>query len=559
MPPIYQEIKDLERKDWQLWVLTITILVVFGIFILLTFFYSDLQGLYEKEISHFNYNLLFSGFTALSLLLVAYILLKERSIKALRRDLINQKVLTYDLENHFQELKGLFEVSTLVNSQTDLPVILDTISKTAISYLGADRCSVMIVDRHKNKLITMVANGLESQKLKGVELGLDESVAGWVLINKKPLLLGEDLKDYDFKNYVKKDKKIVSGLCVPLKIKNKVKGVLNVSVVEGKKRFTLTDLQLFSFFADSAAIAIEKAQLYQELKSQTKTLKKTIEDLRTTQNQLVQSEKLRALGDIASGVAHDFNNILAVILGRTELLLQEIEKEEPKRCLQVIEQVANDGTQIIKRLQEFTRTKREEAPMEVDANRIIQQVVDISRHRWKNEAEVKGIKIDVLAELEELPLLKVDPSELREVLINMIMNAVDALPRGGRIILKSWEKGGFVYISVKDTGIGINKQDIKRVFDPFFSTKEVNGIGLGLSVAYGIITRYGGEINVESKLNQGSTFVVRIPLQKSGKVASQNEDQALPPELEGSPEKEKLPAEVVRDSSDLSPFHEKRG
>jgi len=532
MAPISEEISRLEKKDWQLWALTITVLLVFGAFILLTFFYSDLQELYEEEISYFNYNLLFLGFTALSLLFACYILLKERSVKALIRDLINQKTIADNLERDFRELEALFQVSTLVNSQTDLPIILDTISKAAISSLGADRCSVMLVDGTKNKLITTVANGLESQVLKGVELGLDESVAGWVLINKKPLLLGEDLRDYDFKNFVKKHRKIVSGLCVPLKIKNKIKGVLNVSVVEGKKRFTPTDLQLFAFFADSAAIAIEKAQLYQELKSQTRTLEETVQDLKTTQNQLVQSEKLRALGDIAGGVAHDFNNILAVILGRTELLLKEAREESSKRWLRVIERVANDGAKIIRRLQEFSRTGEHQAAIGVDVNRIMQQAGGITRHKWKNEAEASGIRIEVVTQLNKVPLLRVDPSELSEVLINMIMNAVDAMPQGGKIILKSGEKDGFVYISVEDTGIGIAEEDKRRVFDPFFTSKGVKGIGLGLSVAYGIITRYGGEISVESDLNKGSIFVVKLPTQKIWQRVRSQKNQAIHPRQE---------------------------
>jgi len=529
MAPIPEEIKRLEKKDWQLWALTVTVLLAFGVFILLTFFYSDLQQLYEEEISYFNYNLLFIGFTALSLFFACYILLKERSIKALIRDLMNQKTRTDNLERHFRELEALFQVSNLVNSQTDLPVILNTISKTAISSLGADRCSVMLVDRTKNKLITTVANGLESEKLKGVEVGLDESVAGWVLMNKKPLLLGEDLGDYEFKNFVKKRKKIVSGLCVPLKVKNKIKGVLNVSVVEGKKRFTPTDLQLFAFFADSAAISIEKAQLYQDLKSQTKTLEKTIEDLRTTQNQLVQSEKLRALGDIAGGVAHDFNNILAVILGRTELLLKEVKEESYKKWLRVIEQVANNGAKIIGRLQEFSRTDGRQSSLGVDVNRIIQQALDVTRHRWKNEAEARGIKIEVLTDLLQVSLLRVDPSELSEVLVNMIINAIDAMPQGGKIILKSWEKDGFVHISVEDTGVGIKEEEKRRVFDPFFTTKGVEGVGLGLSVAYGIITRYGGEITVESELNQGSSFVVKMPIKKPTQKHRVHDSQMLEP------------------------------
>jgi signal transduction histidine kinase len=181
----------------------------------------------------------------------------------------------------------------------------------------------------------------------------------------------------------------------------------------------------------------------------------------------------------------------------------------------VIEQVANDGTRIIRRLQDFSRTGGEQTCMKVDVNRIIQQVVDITQYRWKNEAEAKGIKIEVLTQLGKLSLFKADPSELSEVLINIIINAMDAMPQGGKMILKSWEADASIYVSVEDTGMGIREEDKRRIFDPFFTTKGAKGVGLGLSVAYGIVTRYGGKISVESEPNLGSTFVVELPIRES--------------------------------------------
>jgi signal transduction histidine kinase len=165
-----------------------------------------------------------------------------------------------------------------------------------------------------------------------------------------------------------------------------------------------------------------------------------------------------------------------------------------------------------------------------------------------------------MKELEKVPPLELDPSELSEVLINMIINAIDALPCGGKIILRSWEKDGSVYISVEDTGVGISEEDKRRVFDPFFTTKGVKGVGLGLSVAYGIITRYGGEISVESQLNQGSTFVTKLPLHKRQSLDLQP-GKSLPeaerPEGLSSGEKQKIQVPICH--VDLCQPRQERG
>lgn len=512
MSPIQEQINRLERKDWQLWLLTITVLLIFGVFILLTFFYSDLQELYEKEISRFHYNLLFLGFTALSLLFACYVLLKERSIKALRGDLINQKILTCNLENHFRELKALFEVSTLVNSQMELPTILEVTCSTVLKSVQGERLSLWLYDTKKDRLFCAAAYSKGNQRLNASQAKINSEVVSWITDKGQPLLLEEGEQ---VPRSGKEQASAGTNLFVPLKVKSSLKGILNVASSKDRKIFDQVDLKLVSIFAENVTASLQKSEVYQELKSQARDLEKTLQDLRATQNQLVQSEKLRALGDMAGGVAHDFNNILAVILGRTELLLKEVNQESSKRWLRVIERVANDGGGIIRRLLDFSRTSGEQTCMKVDVNGIIQQVVDITRYRWKNEAEAKGIRIEVVTQLGQLPRFKADPSELSEVLMNMIINAMDAMPQGGKMILKSWEADGLIYISLEDTGTGIKKEDKRRIFDPFFTTKGVKGVGLGLSVAYGIISRYGGEITVESQPDQGSTFVVELPIRES--------------------------------------------
>jgi signal transduction histidine kinase len=557
MLPIQEEIKKLEKKDWQLWVLTLGVLLIFGVFILLTFFYSDLQGIYEEEISYFNYNLLFLGFAALSLLFVSYIVLKEHSIRSLRRDLINQKILTYSLEHRFQELRALFEVSTLVNSEIELPVILQMICNTVLKSVEGETLYLWLYDKKKDRFFCAGAYSEGGQELDAKSVKIEPEIVSWITRNSQHLLL-ENKKDLPSPK--SKENPTGTNLFVPLKIKKELKGILNVTTKRDKKKFDEVDLRLVSIFAENVTASLDKGEVYQELKSQTQALERTIQDLRVTQRQLVQSEKLRALGDIASGVAHDFNNILAVILGRTELLLKGIKDENAKKWLRVIEQVANDGTQIIRRLQEFTRTGTEKAPMEINANKIIQQVVDITRHKWKNEAEAKGIKIDVLTELGKIPPLEFDPSQLSEVLINMVINAIDALPNGGKLILKSWQEGNSVYISVEDNGVGINPSDKGRIFDPFFTTKGARGVGLGLSVAYGIITRYGGEISVESELNQGSTLVIKLPLQKKKALDLQLDQLLIEKErLDGYPSGDRNQKILTMCDKDLSQPHQERG
>jgi len=505
-----------------MWILVLSMFLVFAAFIVLVVFYSDLQQLYEEQIDVRMFNFLLLGFVALSLLFIGYVILKEISVKNLQKDLIEQRITAQVLERRLTDLQAVFEVTTLVNSEMELSGILDTISSKALRALGGDQSSLFLYDPKIDKLRCESVWGPLSEVVKNAEVEIGESIAGWVMQHGKPLHLGEDLNEGHFLNFIKKDKKINASLCVPLMVQNKAKGVLNISQFDPGKKFTETDLKLVSIFAENAAISIEKAELYERLKKQAETLENAYCELKSTQNRLIQSEKLRALGNLASGVAHDFNNILAAIMGRTQLLLREVEgtaipennKQNLLKWLKVMEQLTNDGAETVKRIQKFARTYRATSEKEfkpMDLNAIVLEAVEITRPKWKDEAQLKGIPIEVETELGELSQFLGDPTEMREVLTNLIFNSIDALLDGGRIKISTRMRDGKLEIKVTDNGLGMIEEIKNLVFEPFFTTKKDKGNGLGLSVAYGIISRHNGHISVESEPGEGTVFTITLP------------------------------------------------
>ena len=237
---------------------------------------------------------------------------------------------------------------------------------------------------------------------------------------------------------------------------------------------------------------------------------------------MIQAERLRALGEMAMGVAHDFNNLLSAILGRAQLLKLHLSKYEgPERRksasylvegLTLIEQAALDGAEIIRRIQDYTQTKGEEDYVRVDLNQLIRDVIELTRPRWKSKAEADGIKVDIQEDRRQLPPVSGNPSELREVITNLVLNAIDAMPRGGNLTIRTKTDRRVNSIHIEDTGMGIPEENLERVFQPFFTTKGSSSSGLGLSVSSGIIHRHGGSIQIKSRPGKGTTFNIRIPV-----------------------------------------------
>jgi signal transduction histidine kinase/CheY-like chemotaxis protein len=243
-----------------------------------------------------------------------------------------------------------------------------------------------------------------------------------------------------------------------------------------------------------------------------KELSHYIAEQERIREQFSQMEKLSALGELASGVAHDFNNTLAGILGRAQLLQRTDDEEKLRRGLDIIIKTAEDGAKTVKRIQDFARQRRDHDFELVSIDQILMDASEITRPRWKNCAEASNIHITLDLQIGSNAMVMGDDSELREVLVNMVFNAIDAMPEGGTLTLSTRTVGEEVIIKVTDTGVGMYPEVRSRIFDPFFTTKGKAGLGLGLAVSFGIIRRHGGNIEVESQYAKGTEFCIKLPV-----------------------------------------------
>lgn len=266
-----------------------------------------------------------------------------------------------------------------------------------------------------------------------------------------------------------------------------------------------------------------RKQAETDLLETNRELEKALTELKATQQQVIQQERLSAIGQMASGIAHDFNNTLTPILGFTELLLENDalldDKTEARRCLEMLRTSAKDAASVVSRLREFYRPAAtdEEFPV-VDLAKIVQQAVSLTEPKWRRQTQAKGVTLEMAVEMKASPFVAGEESALREVLTNLIFNAVDAMPEGGCITLETSIEGSDAVIQVRDTGTGMSESVRQRCLEPFFSTKGELGTGLGLSMVYGIVDRHRGKLEIQSALGNGTTFIVRLPLAETVSV-----------------------------------------
>jgi signal transduction histidine kinase/CheY-like chemotaxis protein len=259
-----------------------------------------------------------------------------------------------------------------------------------------------------------------------------------------------------------------------------------------------------------------------------KELSHYIAEQERIREQFSQMEKLSALGELASGVAHDFNNTLAGILGRAQLLQRTNDEEKVKRGLDIIIKTAEDGAKTVKRIQDFARQRRDHNFELVSVDQILMDASEITRPRWKTCAEASNIHITLDLQIGSNAMVMGDDSELREVLVNMVFNAIDAMPEGGTLSLITRAVDESVIIKIVDTGVGMYPEVRSRIFDPFFTTKGKAGLGLGLAVSFGIIKRHGGNIEVESQYGHGTEFRITLPLAKIVEKSVKQVETAAP-------------------------------
>jgi signal transduction histidine kinase/ActR/RegA family two-component response regulator len=403
------------------------------------------------------------------------------------------------------ELSTLYELSRVVTGQLDTAQLVEAVHREVARVLDVRNLAIFLYDPARCELEVALRewDGTREPDLpRRRPLGVGLATA--VVTRRAPLRTADYAAACKREGVVPVPEALAlpHWLGVPIVAGDDVLGVLTLA--DATRPFTEADERLLGNIASLAALALRSARLYEERSA-------TYRELTLAQEHLVRTEKLRALGEMAAGVAHDFNNLLAVIVGRAELLLRRAQGPEITRGLETIHQAALDGAQTVRRIQEFTRTRRSRPFRRVDLLDTVREVIEMTRPRWKDEAQSRGVSYEVEIEGGPVPWVAGRPEELREVFTNLLTNALEAMPLGGRLVFGLKTDGGGAAVTVRDTGVGMSAETAQRAFEPFFTTKGPQGSGLGLSVVWGIVTRHGGTVEVDSRPGEGSTFTVRLP------------------------------------------------
>jgi signal transduction histidine kinase/putative methionine-R-sulfoxide reductase with GAF domain len=396
----------------------------------------------------------------------------------------------------------------------DIDEILRLVLEGVTKNIGFDRARLYLVNEKTNVLECKMAVGIDEERIKGITLRLDpeDSVVARSIFEKQPFMIPEASQDPRVNPILKEKFNLHSLVVIPLFAKDKALGAIAADFVEPNKNITKEALESVMVFAQQAGLAIHNAFMYQELKTfsqqMEEKIQKTTADLRKTEAQLIRSDKLAALGQLAAGIAHEIRNPLTSI----NILIHSMTENLPsgdshKEDLEVIEEEINRINEIV---DQFLRFAKPAPPLleKADLLSVFEETLQLLR------PQIEKRRIAVKKEFETLlPPILMDREQMKQVILNLLLNAIQAMPKGGNLKLKGKisEDDEWIILSFQDSGVGIPGEDLNKLFDPFFSTKE-GGIGLGLSIAHRIIDQHHGKIEVESAPGKGTLFTVWLPI-----------------------------------------------
>ena len=443
-----------------------------------------------------------------------------------------------DLKRARSDLEALYrvgrEINSIRNTSELIPAIVDLIFR---EMYRVDRLSVYLLEGEGGELRCRASRARKHLGRRVEETVYSSTMADQVLREKAAVLTYDAMSDARYSAVQSvHEHRIRAAICAPLMTHDRVMGVMFADSMKPASRFRVDDLRLLAAIGLQAGAAVENALLYEELESEKEALKTAHQDLQTAQSQLVHSEKLAAVGRLASGIVHDMKNPMAVILGYAGLIEKKVKQlvgdgddQGIPQLLGEVETGVAHVNQVIEQLLMFARPS-DPVKERTDIAELLDGVARFLMH----EANQAGVKIRQKFEAG-LPPVLMDPNHIKQVLINLLINAIEAMEgRGGEIELRvsrvTLGRKHAVEIAVADTGCGISPEQQALIFEPFFSTKQeggggavTGGTGLGLSVSYGIVRRHGGTIDVESSPGNGTTFRVRLPLDSQGAPPDETE------------------------------------
>jgi signal transduction histidine kinase/ActR/RegA family two-component response regulator len=418
------------------------------------------------------------------------------------------------LHSQLSRLDLLHRITRATGERHDLPSVFRVVLRTLEEDLPLDFCcmcmyeasaealSIEVIGPRSLQLSSALAVA-EGERVPIDQNGLARCVAG-------ELVYEPDTNDMKFPFPQRFARAALRSLVVaPLLVEKRVFGVL-VTARHAAESFNSADCEFLRQLSEHVALATHQAQLYGELQ-------RAYDDLRQSQQAIMQQERLRALGEMASGIAHDINNAISPVVLYTESLLEREPglSERARGYLGTIQTAIEDVAETVARMREFYRPREAELVLaRVACNRLIEQVINLTRARWSDLPQQRGVVIQLQTELAaDLPDIMGSEVEIRDALTNLIFNAVDAMPDGGTLTLRtrlatSGSNGDavrHVLIEVADTGIGMDEETRRRCLEPFYTTKGERGTGLGLAMVYGMVQRHSADLEIDSAVRRGTT------------------------------------------------------
>jgi signal transduction histidine kinase/putative methionine-R-sulfoxide reductase with GAF domain len=389
-----------------------------------------------------------------------------------------------------------------------LRLVLEGVTK----HIGFDRARLYLVNEKSNLLECKMAVGVNVEEIRGVTLPLDPeaSIVARSIFEKKPYVIPDASLDPRVNPLLKEKFNLHSLVIIPLLARERALGAIAADHMEPGRKITPETLASVMTFAQQAGLAIHNAFMYQELKTFSEQMEERMQrvtaDLRKTEAQLIRSEKLAALGQLAAGIAHEIRNPLTSINILIHSMTENLPPEHSRwEDLKVIEEEISRINEIV---DQFLRFARPSPPLlgKVEVSPLFEETLQLLR------PQIERQKISVQKDFRSLPPVTADKEQMKQVILNLLLNAIQAMPKGGRLDLSGQVSTDdqWVQLSILDSGIGIPPEDIEKLFDPFFSTKE-GGVGLGLSIAHRIIDQHHGKIEIESRPEQGTVFKLWLP------------------------------------------------
>ena len=444
------------------------------------------------------------------------------------RDITDRKRAESRVQAQLARLNLLQQITRAIGERQDIQSIFQVVIRTLEEHLPVDFCCICLYDAAENRLIvTSVGTHSEALALElamttQARIDIDEN--GLSQCVRGRLVYEPDIREVPFPFPQRLARGGLSSLvAAPLLVESKVFGVL-IAARHPPGTFSSGECEFLRQASEHVALATHQAQLYS-------ALQQAYEDLRQTQKAVLQQERLLALGQMASGIAHDINNAISPVALYTESLLERERDLSPhvRRQLETIQRAIEDVAQTVARMREFYRQREPQMILAaVDLNLLVDQVVQLTRARWSDMAQQRGIAIEMRTELtSDLPPIMAADNEIREALTNVIFNAVDAMPNGGPLTVRTClaQDNGlpadepavrkFVQVEVIDSGVGMDEDTRRRCLEPLFTTKGERGTGLGLAMVYGALQRHSADLEIESAVGRGTTVRFRFAIPTS--------------------------------------------